>query len=137
MSFSRTLPPLVAVVNLEVGLEQVAHGEVGGGLAVGDRAAFEHEPVVGVMGAGELVDQAGLAHPGLPNDRHDLAMAGAGALQGLAKASTSACRPTNRVSPTGRKRLQARPGGCGTVLWSSENGHTIKLPGRFFRTHWD
>ena len=23
------------------------------------------------------------------------------------------------------------------MLWSSENGHTIKLPGRFFRTHWD
>ena len=26
---------------------------------------------------------------------------------------------------------------CGEVLWSSENRHTIKLPGRFFRTHWD
>jgi hypothetical protein len=23
------------------------------------------------------------------------------------------------------------------VLWSSENGHKIKLPVRFFRTHWD
>jgi hypothetical protein len=22
------------------------------------------------------------------------------------------------------------------VLWSSENGHKIKLPGRFFRIHW-
>jgi hypothetical protein len=24
-----------------------------------------------------------------------------------------------------------------TLLWSSENGHTIKLPERCFRTHWD
>ena len=78
------LAPVVAVVNLEVGLEQVAHREVGGGPAVGDRAAFELEPVVGVMGAGELVDQAGLAHPGLPNDRHDLAVTSARLLPGLA-----------------------------------------------------
>src|SRR5439155_7398941 len=48
------LAPVVAVVNLEVGLEQVTHREVSGGLAVGDRAAFEHEPVMGMMGADEL-----------------------------------------------------------------------------------
>ena len=29
------------------------------------------------------------------------------------------------------------PSAVGPMLWSSENGHTMKLPGRFFRTHWD
>ena len=121
------LAPVVAVVNLEVGLEQVAHGEVGRGLAVGDRAAFEHEPVVGVMGAGELVDQAGLAHPRLPNDRHDLAVAGASALQGLAQGLDLRLPPDEAGEPTGRKRLQTRPGGAAPTSSNTSTGSASPL----------
>ena len=120
------LAPVVAVVDLEVGLEEVAHGEVGSGLAVGDRAAFEQEPAVGVMGADELVDQAGLAHPGLPDHRHDLAVAGAGMLQGLAQGLDLRLPPDETGEPTGGKRLQARPGGCGTD--ELEHLHRVRQP---------
>ena len=126
MSFSRHLPSVVAVVNLEVGLEQVAHGEVGGGLAVGDRAAFELEPAAGVMRPDELVEQAGLAHPGLANDRHDLAVAGAGALQGLAQGLELCLPPDETGEPTGRQRLQARPGGAGSD--ELEHLHGVRQP---------
>jgi hypothetical protein len=63
------------------------------------------------MGAGELVDQASLARPGLPNDRHDLAVAGASALQGLAQGLELRLPPDKTGEPAGRKRLEARPGG--------------------------
>jgi hypothetical protein len=96
-------PAVIAVVDLEVGPEQVTHGEVGGGLAVGDRAAFEDEPVAGVRGADELVDQTGLAYPGLPNHRHHLAVVGAGTLQGCtasimrSRTGSSSCRASSVV----------------------------------------
>ena len=45
--------------------------------------------------------------------RHDLAVAGASPLQGLAQGSNSACRPTNRVSPRAANACK-RSGGAGT-----------------------
>ena len=42
--------------------------------------AFEQQPSVGAMEANELVEQASLAHPWLPDDRHELAVAGPGML---------------------------------------------------------
>ena len=38
MTFSRIRPRVVAVLDLDIGLEQVDDREIGGGLAVGDRA---------------------------------------------------------------------------------------------------
>ena len=105
--------PVVAVVDLEVGLEQVTHREVGGGLAVGDRTTFEHEPVVGVMRPDKLVGQAGLAYPGLPNHRHHLAVAGASTLQCLTQGLELCLPPDKARQPPRRQRLQTRSGGCG------------------------
>ena len=72
-------------IDLKVLLEKVTDREVGGGLAIGDRAAFTDEPAMGVMGADELVEQAGLAHPRLPDHGDYLAVAVAGVLHGLAQ----------------------------------------------------
>ena len=72
------LPVIVAVADLEVALEQVDHGQVAGGLAVGDRRGLQDQPVLHPMRVGELVDEPRLAHPGLAHEGHHLAVARAG-----------------------------------------------------------
>ena len=57
------------VLDMAVALEQVDDREVGRGLAVGHRGALQHPPALGVVGVDELIDQARLAHPGLPHQR--------------------------------------------------------------------
>ena len=77
-------PRVVVLLHVAVALEQVNHREVRRGLAIGHRGAFEHEPPWRIVRVDELIDQARLPHPGLPDHRHDLAMAGSSPLQGLA-----------------------------------------------------
>src|SRR4029453_3234533 len=48
------LPRVVAALDLEVVAEQLDHGKVGGGLAVGDRGGLHDEPAMDAMGAGEF-----------------------------------------------------------------------------------
>jgi len=43
------LPHIVAALDLAVGLEEVDHGQVGGGLAIGHRAALQDQPALGPM----------------------------------------------------------------------------------------
>ncbi len=43
---------VIAVADPAVGLEQVDHGEIGRGLAVGDGARFQHEPAGNVTASG-------------------------------------------------------------------------------------
>ena len=64
--------PLVAHVQPEVGFEQVDDGEVRGIFPIGDRAAFEDQPVVGALHLRQLIAQAGFADAGLPDDADDL-----------------------------------------------------------------
>jgi len=63
---------LIAHIQLEVGLEQVEDGEVRGIFPVGDRAAFEDQPVVAVLRLHQLIAQAGLANARLPDEADDL-----------------------------------------------------------------
>jgi hypothetical protein len=77
------LPPLVAIFDVKVHFQEVVDGEVGSCLAIGDRTTFEQEPAVGTRRPRELVEQAGLAHPWLPNDGDDLPVAGPRLLQRL------------------------------------------------------
>ena len=65
----------LAIVHLEVGLEEVDDRQVAGRLAVGHGARFQDEPVLGAVGVGELVDEAGLPHAGFPHDGDELAVA--------------------------------------------------------------
>jgi hypothetical protein len=64
-----------AILHLEVGLEEVDDGQVAGRLAVGHGARFQDQPVLSAVGVGDLVDEAGLPHPGLPDDGDQLAAA--------------------------------------------------------------
>ena len=68
------LAEIVAVLDLEVALEQVDRRQIAGGLAVGDRGALEDQPSRQAVRLDELVDQPGLADAGLADDRHDLAV---------------------------------------------------------------
>ena len=72
--------PVVPRLELKVGFEEVTDREIGGRLAIGDPVAFEQEPTLGPMGTEELVKEAGLPHPRLPDDRHELAVARTGLL---------------------------------------------------------
>ena len=65
----------LAIVDLEVGLEQVDDRQPAGRLAVGHRARFQDEPLLSPVGVGELVDQAGLPHAGFSHDGDQLAVA--------------------------------------------------------------
>ena len=78
--------PIIGALNLEVGFEEVDDGQVGGRLPVGRHGPrLKDEPAFRVRRLGELIEEPGLAHARLPDDRHDLAMARAGPLQGLAE----------------------------------------------------
>ena len=63
------------IMDLEVGLEEIDDREVARRLAVGHGARFQDEPVLGPVGVGELVDEAGLPHTGFPHDGDELPVA--------------------------------------------------------------
>ena len=104
------VPPVVAVLDLEIGLEQVDDGQIRGGLTIGGRAALQQEPALGARGMDELVDEAGLPHSGFPNDRHHLAVPGPGLLHGLVHGLEFRLPSHEGGQSPRRKRLQARAG---------------------------
>jgi hypothetical protein len=65
---------VVALLDLEVPLEQVDHRQIRGRLAVRDRAGLHDEPAGAPMGVRDLPDEPGFPHARLPDDRHDLTM---------------------------------------------------------------
>ena len=67
--------------------------------AIGDRTAFDDQPALGAMRAGELPVQSRLADAGLADDGDHLAVPGSGALQRLSELVQFAVRPTKRVRP--------------------------------------
>ena len=60
------------------------------------------------MQADKLVDQAGLAHPGLPDDCHDLAVTGTCPFECLAHGLDLHLPSDETGQPPGRQRLQTR-----------------------------
>jgi hypothetical protein len=62
------------------------------------------------MGAGELIEEAGFAHPWLTDDRDELAMAGMGPFQGLAQGLQFRLSPHEAAETAGCHSLQASPG---------------------------
>ena len=103
------LPVIVLVADLEVALEQIDHGQVARGLAVGDGRGFQDYPVLHPMRVGELVDQPRLAHAGLADDRDHLAPTGAGLAEHPPQVlDLSVAADEAGEAPEGRG-LQARP----------------------------
>ena len=78
-------PRVVAALDPAVALQQIDHREVAGRLAVGDRAARQHQPALGAVRVAELPDQPRLAHPGLADQGDQLTVAGSGLLQRAAE----------------------------------------------------
>jgi hypothetical protein len=107
------LARFLAVVDLEVALQQVTDGKVGGRLAIGDRVAVEDQPPRRAMRVGELVEETRFAHSRLADDRHELAVASSGAFQGLAERFELRRPPYETGEPAGGGSLQARPRGHG------------------------
>ena len=105
---------VVLCLDLKVGFEEIPNGVIGDRFAVGGRLAFEQEPTLGTRGTEELVEEAGLPHPRLPHNGHELAVASTGQLMGLAHGLELHLSPHEAREYTGRKRLQARPGRPGT-----------------------
>jgi hypothetical protein len=62
----------IALIELEVVLEQGNDRPIGDRLVVGDGPGVEHAPRMCQQVPDELVTQAGFAHAGLANDPHDL-----------------------------------------------------------------
>src|SRR6266511_5423475 len=66
------------------------------------------------MGTEKLIEEASLAHPRLPDDRHELAVADTGLIEGPVHGLKLRLPPHEAAELAGRKRLQVRPGGPGT-----------------------
>ena len=77
------LVQLVPVLQREVALEKVDHRPVAHRLAVRDGGGLEHQPAVRARRVGDLVGEARLADPVVPDHRHHLPMSRPGALQRL------------------------------------------------------
>ncbi len=90
--------------------EQVADRQIRGGLAIGGRAALQQKPALGARRLGELTEEAGLPHPGLPDDRHHLAVPRPCPLQGLVQGREFRLPPHEGGQPPRPQRLQARAG---------------------------
>ena len=74
---------VIAVLHLDIALQQVEHREVRRGFAIGHRGALEHQPALRAVGVDHLVHQARLAHAGLAHQRHHLPVPGTRPLQRL------------------------------------------------------
>ena len=72
----------VAVIDLEVGLEQLDDREVRRGLAVRDGPGLEDEPVARMMGVREFPEHPGFSQTGLAHKSHDLTLSGRCARKG-------------------------------------------------------
>ena len=103
-------PPIVAVLDLKIGFEQVDDRQIRGGLAIGGRAALQQEPALRARRMRELVEEAGFPDPWLPDDRHHLAVPGPGLLQSLVQGRQFRLPPHKGSQPSRCKRLQARAG---------------------------
>jgi hypothetical protein len=107
MSFSRMRRG--SILDAEVGAEEIDHRQEGRRLAVGDGAGLEHHPVRRPVGVSQLPDQPGLADAGLADNGDDLAMPGAGPLEGDAQLVQLPVASNEAGQPAGRGDLQTRP----------------------------
>ena len=101
------------VLDVGIALEQVDDREVRRGPAVGHRGAFQHAPALGGVAVHELIHQARLAHPGLAEQGHELALPLGGLRQRLRQRRQLLIAPDKARQPTRHSGLQAAMDGCG------------------------
>src|SRR5262249_45121196 len=77
-------------------------------LAIGDRARFQHEPPLPGVRVEELIEQAGLADPGIAHDGDDLPPPPAGLLRRLADLRHLGVTPNAAGQAPRPRTLQAR-----------------------------
>ena len=65
---------VVTLLDMAIALEEVDDGEIRRRLAVRHRGAFEQQPALGAVGVAELIEQPRLAHAGLADHGHHLAV---------------------------------------------------------------
>ena len=101
---------VVAAVDPKVAAEELDHGQERGGLAVGDRGGLHDAPAVYALGGGELPEETRLPTPGSPTTATTWPCPGLA--RSRASRSSSALRPTKRVSPrraAASRRVRAVP----------------------------
>ena len=99
---------IIARLDPEIALAEIDDGQIGAGLAIGDRARLEHEPVLGPVRVDELPEQARLPHPGLAHHGDDLPQSPSCRVEGLAEMVQLLGAPHEAGEPPGRGRLKAR-----------------------------
>jgi hypothetical protein len=104
-------PLAVAVLDLEIRIQELDDGQVRCGSAIGDRAAFEDQPAVGAVRLRELPEQPRFPHPGLAHDGDGLPVPGDSALERLCQLLQLTRAPDKAGQASGRRRLEARPHG--------------------------
>jgi hypothetical protein len=122
------LPRIVTGADLEVGAQQLDHGQVRGGHAIGDGGALDDEAVVRARRVDELPEEAGLADAGLADDADELAVAGVGPLEGVGEAVQLGRAADEPGEAPGRRGLQAGARGAGAddlvdLDWLGETLH--------------
>ena len=101
----------VAVVDGEVRLQHVDDRKVARGLSVGHRVRLEHERSLRPMRSGELVEQPGLAHARLADDRDDLPSTVARLLMGAPEQVHLGVPADERRETSGGRGLEPGPHG--------------------------
>jgi hypothetical protein len=100
---------VIRLFQVAIALEQVEDGEVGRGLAVGDRSALQRPPAPRGVGMHKLIGQARLAHAGLTHQRHHLAVPGRRLRQRLVQGVELVPPPDKARQPPHGGGLQAPP----------------------------
>ena len=104
----------VARLDLEVALEQLRDRQIRRGLAVGERPAFEDQPLGPGHGLRDLVEEPRFADAGLAHDGHDLATARLRLRERCVELVELGSAPDEAREPPARRGLQprARPAGA-------------------------
>ena len=100
---------VIAVVHMTIALEQVNDGEIGRGFAVGHGGTLQDPPALEVVRVDELIDEAGLSDPGLPDQGYHLPVSGPRPFQSLDQGRQLCVAADEASEPAGRGRLQAPP----------------------------
>jgi hypothetical protein len=100
---------VIAVVHMTIALEQVHDREIGRGFAVGHRGALQDPPALKAVRVDELIDEARLPDPGIPDQGRRLPVSGLCPRQGLHQGRHFRVAADKAGEPPDCGRLQAPP----------------------------